>query len=204
MDILPPQTPQKTIIKKIVTREETETIITQETTETLNTTKGETSQDSAPAVPVTSSAIATNDTHIVSKTEATDVANTLYGEIRSGTLSDAIAVMWVIENRRRSGKWGESYTSVVKAPKQFSCWNTNDNNFAVIQETPQNSVLKKLNVVDYQKCMLAFFLVVLNFFPDPTEGALHYSTKNISPAWAKAASKTIDIGPHRFYVGVEV
>lgn len=50
------------------------------------------------------------------------LAETLMGEAEGESYLAKRAVAQVIENRRASGAWGNSYTSVVLAPLQFSCW----------------------------------------------------------------------------------
>lgn len=123
-------------------------------------------------------------------------ALTLYGEIRNGSFNDMVAVMWVIENRRRTGRWGRTYTKVTLAPKQFSCWNIGD----------PNRKLLKFDLVKsktpFLMCVLAVLSVVLGIEPDPTDGALHYAVKTMKPYWASSAQSWVDIGPHRFYRGV--
>lgn len=130
------------------------------------------------------------------------LARTIYGEARGETLGGKIAVAHVILNRARDPGpdwWGDSITQVCHKPKQFSCWNPEDPNRAVMEAAD-------LTDTAFQKCMAAALLAVSGEAPDPTGGATHYHTANPPtvhvvwpPKWAHALKHTLDIGAHRFY-----
>lgn len=61
------------------------------------------------------------------------LARTIIGEARGQSLLDMLGVACVVRERvRRPGWWGRDWESVCKAPLQFSCWNDQDPNRAVI------------------------------------------------------------------------
>ena len=47
---------------------------------------------------------------------------TIYGEARGQNYQSKVAVAWVIRNRLNTGRWGDTYKSVVTARLQFTCW----------------------------------------------------------------------------------
>ncbi|EHC5874197.1 cell wall hydrolase [Salmonella enterica subsp. enterica serovar Eastbourne] len=47
---------------------------------------------------------------------------TIYGEARGQNYQSKVAVAWIIRNRLNSGRWGDTYQSVVTARLQFTCW----------------------------------------------------------------------------------
>ncbi len=53
------------------------------------------------------------------------LARTIYGEARGQSYESKIAVGWIIRNRLATGRWGDTYKSVVTAHLQFTCWSQN-------------------------------------------------------------------------------
>ena len=53
------------------------------------------------------------------------LARTIYGEARGQSYESKVAVGWIIKNRLATGRWGDTYKSVVTARLQFTCWNHN-------------------------------------------------------------------------------
>lgn len=131
------------------------------------------------------------------------LARTLWGEARGEPDKGLIAVAWTIRNRvemdlRNDGKpdwWGEGYEMVCLKPKQFSCWNKGDPNYAYL------AGLKAIPARDYVRMHEAATSVVGGHVADPTYGATHYHAKSMRnyPAWTKGATMTIVIGGHVFY-----
>lgn len=126
------------------------------------------------------------------------VAKTIYGEARgeyysqNGGLSSLIAVANVIYNRfNQSGE--KCVENVCVKPKQFSCWNSNDPNLAVIENVTEIDPV-------YRICQQTAVNVLSENWPDITKGATHYysdSLKN-SPYWAVGVDPTVKIGKHIF------
>ncbi len=122
------------------------------------------------------------------------LARTIYGEARGETLDGKIAVAWIIRNRvKRAGWWGGTYTEVCLHPKQFSCWNDD-------QELRKNRIAM-LDAVedDLLECLYVAAGVITGDIPDPTGGSCHYHASNVHPKWAEGHTSHATIGHHLFY-----
>ncbi len=136
------------------------------------------------------------------KVTALDVetmARTIFGEAR-GEKTDLArqAVGHVIINRaEKGGWWGRTITQVCLYPSQFSAWNQGDPNRVKMTGAD-------LGDLAYRKCMFAALSALRE--PDPTNGACHYHTNSVEPAWAKDEDGNlrhyISIGSHKFYAGI--
>ncbi len=128
------------------------------------------------------------------------MARTLWGEARSEGLKGMEAVAHVILNRVAHAKskgesfwWGHDVLTVCQRPYQFSCWNPGDPN------------RQKLMAVDKDDIHFATALrvarraVYRQLGDDPTLGADHYHTVNVSPFWSKGETPLIQIGSHLFF-----
>ena len=142
----------------------------------------------------------------VSEKDRDILARTLWGEARGESLAGQIAVAWTIRNRvnmdlHNDGKpdwWGEGYAGVCQARRQFSCWNSNDLNFAYL------SGAKKIPFRELAQARIAADQVVDGKVPDPTGGATHYyaTTMPKPPTWVKGAKQTLALGHHLFFKDV--
>lgn len=119
------------------------------------------------------------------------LARTMYGEARGEGMRGMQAVGNVILNRVKSGGWyGASIKDVVLKPHQFSAWNENDPNRAIMINATQNDLKQALTIAaQLQNGTLS----------DITGGATNYHAKSVSPAWTKKMTKTVQIGNHIFY-----
>jgi hypothetical protein len=132
-----------------------------------------------------------------------DIATrTLYGEgeKRGGGAEDEKLIAWVIRNRAEYAQevgghwWGDTIEKVCLHPWQFSCWNQNDPNRAVIVGLNATSS-------EYKRCEA----IARNVFEsprnsDPTKSADHYFHDSIdAPNWSKQGIRTISLGGHNFY-----
>lgn len=128
-------------------------------------------------------------------TQGQDVwlAKTMWGEARGEGTRGMQAVGNVVMNRVNAGSWyGASIKDVVLKPYQFSSWNTNDPNRAVIENmTAQQLALNGSLAIARQ--------VIAGTLPDITGGATHYHAKNVNPAWVSSMERTATIGNHIFY-----
>lgn len=123
--------------------------------------------------------------------QADYMARTLYGEARGEGARGMQAVANVIMNRVKQGGWyGASVKDVVLKPYQFSCWNENDVNSAIILNANSAQLATARNIAER---------VISGELPDITGGATHYHAKSITPYWAKSLTKTATIGNHVFY-----
>jgi len=122
------------------------------------------------------------------------LAKTIYGEARGEPLDGQIAVAWVVMNRvEKMNRWASSIRGVVLQRKQFSCWNSSDENLGRIA---------KVDMRDERYARaVAVAILVLNgdYNLDPTHGATHYINPDVcDPAWQRDMVVTTTIGRHRF------
>jgi len=125
------------------------------------------------------------------------VARTVYGEARGESWLGQSAVAWVIRTRAsRPGWWGRDARGVCLAPKQFSCWNDDDPNRAIIDAA-------SFDHPGFLRAWAVSTAVLLGDVEDPTHGADHYHALTIrAPGWTHAMQHTADVGLHRFYRGL--
>ena len=108
-----------------------------------------------------------------------------------------IAVAYVVLNRKKSGRWGDTIKAVVTHPGQFEPWTT------------RRSEIEKLSRDDpsYQSAAIIADAVLSGQTPDPTAGATHFLNPTIVrerrdgalPSWARGEG--LPIGNHTFYFG---
>ena len=127
------------------------------------------------------------------------LARMLFGEARSCSDSEKVAIAYTAINRANDGKkWnGETVREVILKPYQYSCFNYNDRNRSKLFDP------EKYDAKSFQKCLAIAEAVLTKKYADPTNGATHYHTLNIKPRWAKS-SKMKKIGrikdsAHIFY-----
>ena len=106
-----------------------------------------------------------------------------------------IAIGYVVLNRKRSGRWGDSIEDVVTSPWQFEPWMT------------WRKAMEKLAATDprYKDAARIADEVLMGAVADPTEGATHFLNPVIVrqrrggtlPAWARGKGQPI--GRHVFY-----
>lgn len=111
-----------------------------------------------------------------------------------------LAVAYVIVNRKKSGRWGDTIKSVVTSPGQFEPWQT------------QRIAIERLPSDDprYQSAAIIADVVLSGQTPDPTAGATHFLNPVIVrsrrggslPVWASGEGRAI--GRHVFYSPDEV
>ena len=108
-----------------------------------------------------------------------------------------IAVAYVVLNRKKSGRWGDTIKAVVTHPGQFEPWTT------------RRTEIEKLSRDDpsYQSAAIIADAVLSGQTPDPTAGATHFLNPTIVrerrdgalPSWARGEG--LPIGNHTFYFG---
>ncbi len=93
---------------------------------------------------------------------------------------------------------GGRYAGVCQAPYQFSCWNTNDPNFAFL------SGMKPIPFREMARARIVADQVIDGKVPDPTGGATHYYAIAMkkAPGWAAKAKETLRLGGHVFFKDV--
>lgn len=122
------------------------------------------------------------------------MARTVFGEARGEGWQGQLAVGWVIRNRAKIGGWfGSSIYQVCHKPLQFSCWNDSDPNRSLIAGI-------KLETDRYfREAFAAASVILTDARHDLTNGATHYHSRAVAPAWSKELSKVAEVGDHFFY-----
>lgn len=121
---------------------------------------------------------------------------TVYGEGRGEPFEGQIAIAYSIKNRLNAKSWyGNTIYGVCRKPWQYSCWNRDDPNFSTIQTVTTDNP-------SFLRALCIFGLVMSGDLIDPTNGATHYHTKQITPTWTASPRMKFlkEIGNHRFYV----
>lgn len=107
-----------------------------------------------------------------------------------------IAVAYVVINRKKRGRWGDTIKAVVTSPAQFEPWMT------------RRKAIEKLAPNDprYRSAAIIADAVLSGQTPDPTAGATHFLNPTIVrarrggslPSWASDEGRPI--GRHVFYL----
>jgi N-acetylmuramoyl-L-alanine amidase len=121
------------------------------------------------------------------------LARTLWGEARGEGRRGMEAVAAVIMNRVRDPRrWPNDPSGVAQQPWQFSSWNPGDPNL------PQ---MQRITVDDPQFRMALEIAeaAIAGKLTDPTGGANHFHTNNVSPSWSRGVQPVAIIGRHRFF-----
>mgnify|MGYP001002254112 CR=1 FL=1 len=144
------------------------------------------------------------------------VGLTMFGEARGdsrvdgSSLEERVAVGCVIRNRLKTpGRFGDSYQTVCLKRKQFSCWNENDPNSALLWTHARN-IAAALKVDDplLQETLFLANGIVSNILRDITNGATsYYAPRSMVPPgrvpdWAIGHEPCARIGTQLFFKGV--
>ena len=131
-------------------------------------------------------------------------ARIAWGEARNQGPEGLQAVLNTIKNRSdidlfNDGKadwWGEGLANVATKPNQYSAYNENDPNRALLDAVTDADPLFALAVELSARN-------VRGELADITGGATHYHSRFIAPPfWTEDATLTAVIGDHIFYTGV--
>jgi spore germination cell wall hydrolase CwlJ-like protein len=128
------------------------------------------------------------------------LAATTWAEARSEGENGMRAVAHVMVNRV-GPRFGDSLTDVILHPKQFSAWNEGDPNRPLAQD-PERYARSGVNRETWETAQEVAREVLDGRSTDPTQGALFYHTRAVSPYWAKNGVGTHVIGQHVFYSDV--
>ena len=121
------------------------------------------------------------------------LALTIIGEGRGEPIEGQVAIGCVCRNRLHTnpGKY-HNYHDVCLAREQFSCWNTDDSNYALLMDIAAKwTEGEVLNDPYIRQCQLVASGVVDWAITDNTKGAQDYLTAKLfnspdRPKWAKA------------------
>lgn len=130
------------------------------------------------------------------------VAATVWAEARNQGAVGMAAVACVIRNRLLAATWyGKSWSGVCLKQWQFSCWNvykdgSKDPNLDMILRGPTGKY--------WNQALCLAEIVMADLLKDPTDGATHYHTLDVSPSWAGDPRMVYlrTIKDHRFYMEV--
>lgn len=124
-----------------------------------------------------------------------------WNEIRNGDEYAMKAVYSVVENRKNSGKYPNTYCKVMKQSSQFSFWNQGRHNVFSVEPKPQNELevaaLKKIEEISMK-------VVTGTFNPVLPKNVLWYSTPAAKASkgsghWTQQYKVVTQAGPHLFY-----
>lgn len=129
------------------------------------------------------------------------LARTIYGEARgeyhksNGGLTALIAIANVVMNRVKQKSWyGTTVQEVCQKPWQFSCWNTADPNFKLLNS---DVIMDPL----FDICLEVADKVLKGQWPDITKGCDHYYAMSMKtpPRWAVGKTPNYQVGNHLFF-----
>lgn len=126
-------------------------------------------------------------------------ARTLWGECRGGNYTGRRAVTHVFFNRLNTS-WGQfarddTLATACLRHVQFSVWNKGDPNFEKMHEVGWGDR-------DLLECLKIVLEVALGA-EDITDGARHYHTKAVEPAWSKDRDPCFETEGHLFFNDVD-
>jgi hypothetical protein len=131
------------------------------------------------------------------------VGLTIIGEGRGEPIESQVAIGSVIRNR--VNHWKNSYNDTCLAKMQFSCWNTNDPNYAMLNELAGKLLLgQEQGDIYIVQCLYVGVGIVTDKIRDNTNNSLYYMTSSLfnsdkKPAWSHNAKNTKVIGNHTYF-----
>ena len=119
---------------------------------------------------------------------------TVWLEARGESFEGQVAVAAVIMRRAKQHLRSDgTIFGTVFAPRQFSCWNENDQNLSKMQSVDLNDGPLRL-------CVVVALEAIAGTTSDPTKGATHYHASDMTPpSWAASGTFVAEIGRHRFH-----
>ena len=124
------------------------------------------------------------------------MARTAYGEARGEGPQGMQAVCHVIMNRANLNGWmGGTVVGVALKPQQFSAWNKDDPNRAIIEAVDDSDPV-------FAQALQIAAAVYGGEVEDITNGATHYHASWVNPYWADSNKIVAQVGDHTFYEGI--
>lgn len=123
------------------------------------------------------------------------LARTLVGEARGEGQSGMESVACIVMNRVAKQTWyGKSPKQVCLKPWQFSAWNKNDPNRAIIENLDIETAI-------YREALKIARRAIAGQLIDPTKGATHYYDRRMPtpPGWAAGKIPCAILGHHLFF-----
>lgn len=139
----------------------------------------------------------------VDETEVRLLAATMWGEARSEGEDGMRAVAHVMVNRI-GPRFGETLSTVILSPRQFSVWNRGDPNRRLVLNLVANPepYTSGENALAWERAQTIAREVLSGQSVDPTGGSLFYHTRAVRPRWAPYGVGRQTIGAHIFYADV--
>ncbi len=138
-------------------------------------------------------------------TEAQRVSLVLAGEARSEPIEGIVAVASVMRNRVKAQRFGEDFSDVVTAPKQFSCLfpaGGKQNYKRMLALAQQFARKEPVTDPKILQCIAVAECVMREYVADNTQGSTHYAVYTLTPYWAKGLKPVRRIGTHQFWNNV--
>jgi spore germination cell wall hydrolase CwlJ-like protein len=124
---------------------------------------------------------------------------TIYLEARGESEMGKVAVGSVILNRVTEG-YGNSIKGVVFAPRQFSCFNSDDIQYDRATWIAKNWKFAYQNLRSLRECYAVALALIEGTMDSFLKlGATHFKTVKCSAYWAKKMRLIATIGAHEFY-----
>ncbi|PZO49289.1 MAG: hypothetical protein DCF16_14905 [Alphaproteobacteria bacterium] len=140
---------------------------------------------------------------VLDETEVRLLAATVWGEARSEGEHGMRAVAHVMVNRI-GPRFGETLSTVILSPSQFSVWNRRDPNRRLVMNLVAHPepYTSGENAAAWEAAQRIAREVLSGQSVDPTNGALFYHTRAVRPRWAPHGVGRQTIGAHIFYADV--
>lgn len=126
----------------------------------------------------------------VSQKDFDCLSKNIYYEARGESMAGKIAVASVTWNRVRSGRWGDTFCSVVYAPKQFS-WTFQDVRFKI----PHGS--------DWVASRAAALAFLRGDRVAKLGRSDHYHARRVDPRWNRSMKPKGIVGQHIFFASAQ-
>jgi len=122
------------------------------------------------------------------------LACTIYGEARGGGKTLMQAVANTVMNRLAKNTWyGHTISEICQKPSQYSCWNSDDPNLAIIESADDS-------IPVFADALQIAAQAISGALEDLTAGATHYYSTTIpEPSWAIGHTPCASIGNMLFF-----
>ena len=121
--------------------------------------------------------------------QCTSMATALVYEARSESEIGAVAIAYVILERKENGRWGNTISEVIHAKKRGVC------QFSYVCKRQ----LEKPKDEDWTRAYTISYDVLHNLVANPIGKADHYHTVNVNPKWDNKMQYVATVDNHEFY-----
>lgn len=130
------------------------------------------------------------------KKEYQCLVSLLWYESRSEPLTGIKYVLSVVENRKNSSRYPDSYCKIMLQPKQFSFVHERLNKELSLEVIPEVAEKKKFDFIR----KIAYDAVHGDFQSLLPNNVLHYTTTSVSNNWTRKKKVYKVEGKHKFYL----